>query len=131
MHANKREEIDEAGAGNIVAAVGLKEVKTGDSLCLESDPILLETMFVPEPVIWMAVEPKTKADRDKMSDALGKLVNEDPTFRVKTDQETVQTLIGGMGELHLEIKVDIMKREYAVQVNVGKPQVAYKETTFT
>jgi elongation factor G len=128
MHANKREEIDEAGAGNIVAAVGLKEVKTGDTLCLESDPILLETMFVPEPVIWMAVEPKTKADRDKMSDALGKLVNEDPTFRVKTDQETVQTLIGGMGELHLEIKVDIMKREYAVQVNVGKPQVAYKET---
>ncbi|MFH0984710.1 MAG: elongation factor G [Candidatus Omnitrophota bacterium] len=128
MHANKREEIDEAGAGNIVAAVGLKEVKTGDSLCIEKDPILLETMFVPEPVIWMAVEPKTKADRDKMSDALGKLVNEDPTFRVKTDQDTVQTLIGGMGELHLEIKVDIMKREYAVQVNVGKPQVAYKET---
>ncbi|MFH1208146.1 MAG: elongation factor G [Candidatus Omnitrophota bacterium] len=128
MHANKREEIDEAGAGNIVAAVGLKEVKTGDSLCVESNPILLEMMFVPEPVIWMAVEPKTKADRDKMSDALGKLVNEDPTFRVRTDQETVQTLIGGMGELHLEIKVDIMKREYAVQVNVGKPQVAYKET---
>jgi len=128
MHANKREEIDEAGAGNIVAAVGLKEVKTGDSLCVENDPILLETMFVPEPVIWMAVEPKTKADRDRLSDAIGKLVNEDPTFRVKTDQETVQTLIGGMGELHLDIKVDIMKREYNVQVNVGKPQVAYKET---
>jgi elongation factor G len=85
-------------------------------------------MFVPEPVIWMAVEPKTKADRDRLSDAIGKLVNEDPTFRVKTDQETVQTLIGGMGELHLDIKVDIMKREYNVQVNVGKPQVAYKET---
>jgi len=128
MHSNKREEIDEAGAGNIVAAVGLKEVKTGDSLCIEKDPILLETMFVPEPVIWMAVEPKTKADRDRLSDAIGKLVNEDPTFRVKTDQETVQTLIGGMGELHLDIKVDILKREYNVQVNVGKPQVAYKET---
>ena len=90
--------------------------------------MLLEAMFVPEPVIWMAVEPKTKADRDRLSDAIGKLVNEDPTFRVKTDQETVQTLIGGMGELHLEIKIDIMKREYNVQVNVGKPQVAYKET---
>ncbi len=128
MHANKREEIDEAGAGNIVAAVGLKDVKTGDSFCDENHPMLLEAMFVPEPVIWMAVEPKTKADRDRLSDAIGKLVNEDPTFRVKTDQETVQTLIGGMGELHLEIKIDIMKREYNVQVNVGKPQVAYKET---
>lgn len=128
MHANKREEISEAGAGNIVAAVGLKDVKTGDSLCLESAPIQLEDMFVPDPVIWMAVEPKTKVDRDRMSDAIAKLVNEDPTFRVKTDQETVQTLIGGMGELHLDIKVDIMKREYNVQVNVGKPQVAYKET---
>jgi elongation factor G len=128
MHANKREEIEEAGAGNIVAAVGLKDVKTGDSLCDESRPIILESLFVPEPVIWMAIEPKTKADRDKMSDALGRLVSEDPTFRVKTDQETVQTLIGGMGELHLDIKIDIMKREYGVQVNVGKPQVAYKET---
>ncbi len=128
MHANKREEIDEAGAGNIVAAVGLKDVKTGDSLCDENHPVVLESLFVPEPVIWMSIEPKTKADRDKMSDALGRLVSEDPTFRVKTDAETVQTLVGGMGELHLDIKIDIMKREYGVQVNVGKPQVAYKET---
>ena len=128
MHANKREEIEEAGAGNIVAAVGLKDVRTGDSLCDENHPIVLESLFVPEPVIWMAIEPKTKADRDKMSDAIGRLVSEDPTFRVRTDQETVQTLVGGMGELHLEIKIDIMKREYGVQVNVGKPQVAYKET---
>ncbi|MBI3316848.1 MAG: elongation factor G [Candidatus Omnitrophica bacterium] len=128
MHANKREEIEEAGAGNIVAAVGLKDVKTGDSLCDEAHPVVLESLFVPEPVIWMAVEPKTKADRDRMSDAIQKLVSEDPTFRVRTDQETVQTLIGGMGELHLDIKIDIMKREYNVQVNVGKPQVAYKET---
>lgn len=128
MHSNKREEIDEAGAGNIVAAVGLKDVKTGDTFCDGKHPILLEAMFVPEPVIWMAIEPKTKADRDKLADAIGKLVAEDPTFRVKTDQETVQTLIGGMGELHLDIKVDILRREYGVQVNVGKPQVAYKET---
>ncbi|MBP9865758.1 MAG: elongation factor G [Candidatus Omnitrophica bacterium] len=128
MHANKREEIESAGAGNIVAAVGLKETRTGDSLCDENHPIFLEKLFVPEPVIWMAIEPKTKADRDKMSDALGRLLAEDPTFRVKTDQETVQTLIGGMGELHLDIKVDIMKRDYGVLVNVGKPQVAYRET---
>ncbi|HTL48130.1 MAG TPA: elongation factor G [Verrucomicrobiae bacterium] len=128
MHANKREEIESAGAGNIVAAVGLKDVKTGDTICDEARPIVLESMFIPEPVIWMAVEPKTKADRDKMSDALQRLMSEDPTFRVKTDQETLQTLIGGMGELHLEIKVDIMKREYGVLINVGKPQVAYRET---
>jgi len=128
MHANKREEIEEAGAGNIVAAVGLKEIKTGDTLCDENKPVVLETLFVPEPVIWMAVEPKTKADRDRMSDSLGRLVSEDPTFRVKTDQETVQTLIGGMGELHLDIKVDILRREYKVELNIGKPQVAYKET---
>ncbi|MBU3758402.1 MAG: elongation factor G [Candidatus Omnitrophica bacterium] len=128
MHANKREEIESAGAGNIVAAVGLKDTRTGDSLCDENHPVVLEKLFVPEPVIWMAIEPKTKADRDKMSDALGRLIAEDPTFRVKTDQETVQTLIGGMGELHLDIKVDIMKRDYGVLVNVGKPQVAYRET---
>ncbi|MDD5670931.1 MAG: elongation factor G [Candidatus Omnitrophica bacterium] len=128
MHANKREEIEEAGAGNIVAAVGLKDVRTGDSLCDEAHPSVLEALFVPEPVIWMAVEPKTKADRDRMSDSLQRLVQEDPTFRVRTDQETVQTLIGGMGELHLDIKVDILKREYNVLLNVGKPQVAYKET---
>ncbi|HXV28545.1 MAG TPA: elongation factor G [bacterium] len=128
MHANKREEIQESGAGNIVAAVGLKDVRTGDTLCDESKPIVLESLFVPEPVIWMAVEPKTKADRDRMSDSLQRLVAEDPTFRVKTDQETLQTLIGGMGELHLDIKTDILKREYNVLLNVGKPQVAYKET---
>ncbi len=128
MHANKREEIEEAGAGNIVAAVGLKDVRTGDTLCDENRPVVLESLFVPEPVIWMAIEPKTKADRDKLSDSIQKLVSEDPTFRVKTDQETVQTLIGGMGELHLDIKIDIMRREYGVHVNVGKPQVAYKET---
>ena len=128
MHANKREEIEEVGAGNIVAAVGLKDVRTGDSICDEAKPIVLESLFIPEPVIWMAVEPATKADRDRMSEAIQKLVSEDPTFRVKTDMETVQTLIGGMGELHLEIKIDIMKREYNVNVNVGKPQVAYKET---
>ncbi len=128
MHANKREEIEEAGAGNIVAAVGLKDVRTGDTLCEEAKPIVLESLFVPEPVIWMAVEPKTKADRDRMSDSLQRLVAEDPTFRVKTDQETLQTLIGGMGELHLDIKTDILKREYNVLLNVGKPQVAYKET---
>ncbi|MCB9800174.1 MAG: elongation factor G [Candidatus Omnitrophica bacterium] len=128
MHSNKREEIEEMGAGNIVAAVGLKDVKTGDSICTDASPIILESLFVPEPVIWMAIEPKTKADRDKMSDAITKLVAEDPTFRVRTDQETAQTLIGGMGELHLDIKVDILKREYGVELNVGKPQVAYRET---
>ncbi len=128
MHANKREEIEEAGAGNIVAAVGLKDVRTGDTLCDEANPIVLESLFVPDPVIWMAVEPKTKADRDRMSDSLQRLVAEDPTFRVKTDPETLQTLIGGMGELHLDIKTDILKREYNVLLNVGKPQVAYKET---
>lgn len=128
MHANKREEIEEARAGNICAAVGLKDVKTGDTLCDESQPIVLESLFVPDPVIWMAVEPKTKADRDRMSEGLQKLINEDPTFRMRTEQDTGQTLIGGMGELHLDIKIDIMRREYGVEVNVGKPQVAYKET---
>ncbi len=128
MHSNKREEIEEAGAGNIVAAVGLKDIKTGDSLCDENSPIVLESLFVPDPVIWMAIEPKTKADRDKMSDAIQRLVAEDPTFNVRTDAETSQTLIGGMGELHLDIKIDILKREYKVELSVGKPQVAYKET---
>ena len=128
MHANKREEIEQAGAGNIVAAVGIKEAKTGDTICDEDHPIILESLFIPEPVVWLSIEPKTKADRDRMSDVMGRLVSEDPTFRVRSDMETGQTLIGGMGELHLDIKVDIMKREYAVEVNVGKPQVAYKET---
>ncbi|MDP3921481.1 MAG: elongation factor G [Candidatus Omnitrophota bacterium] len=131
MHSNKREELESAGAGNIVAAVGLKDIKTGDTLCDDKDPIVLENLFVPEPVIWMAIEPKTKPDRDRMSDAIQRLVSEDPTFRVRTDAETTQTLIGGMGELHLDIKVDIMKREYNVQINMGKPQVAYRESIST
>ncbi len=128
MHANKREEISEALAGNIVAVVGLKSVKTGDSLCDERHPIVLESMHFPEPVISMAIEPKTKADRDKLSTTLGRLTDEDPTFRVFTNQETGQTIISGMGELHLEIIRDRMLREFHVQANVGKPQVAYKET---
>ncbi len=128
MHANKREEVSEALAGNIVAVVGLKSVKTGDSLCDERHPIVLESMHFPEPVISMSIEPKTKADRDKLSTTLGRLTDEDPTFRVFTNQETGQTIISGMGELHLDIIRDRMVREFGVQANVGKPQVAYKET---
>jgi elongation factor G len=128
MHANKREEIQEVGAGNIVAVVGLKDTKTGDTLCDEKNPIVLEKMFFPEPVISMAIEPKTKADRDKLSLTLQRMAEEDPTFRVKSDEETGQTIISGMGELHLEIIRDRMFREYKLQANVGKPQVAYKET---
>jgi elongation factor G len=128
MHANHREDIDEAFTGDICAAVGLKQTRTGDTLCDEDDPIVLERMIFPEPVISLAVEPKTKADSEKMSEALQKLADEDPTFRVKTDEETGQTILSGMGELHLEILVDRMKREFRVEANVGKPQVAYKET---
>ncbi|MBI4398759.1 MAG: elongation factor G [Candidatus Omnitrophica bacterium] len=128
MHANKREEIESAPAGNIAAVVGLKNVKTGDTLCDEKSPVVLESMFFPEPVISMAIEPKTKADRDKLSEALQRLSEEDPTFRVKTNEETGQTIISGMGELHLDIIRDRMFREFKVQANVGKPQVAYKET---
>ncbi|MCS7052868.1 MAG: elongation factor G, partial [Ignavibacterium sp.] len=128
MHANHREEIPEVRAGDIAAAVGLKFTKTGDTLCTENDPIILERMSFPEPVIQIAIEPKTKADQDKLSDALSKLSDEDPTFKVKVDEETGQTLISGMGELHLEIIVDRMKREFKVEANVGKPQVAYRET---
>ncbi len=128
MHANHREEIDEVRAGDIAAAVGLKFTKTGDTLCSEDDPVLLEKIIFPEPVIQIAIEPKTKADQDKLSDALVKLSDEDPTFRVKVDEETSQTLISGMGELHLEILVDRMKREFKVEANVGKPQVAYRES---
>ncbi len=128
MHANKREEIQEVGAGNIVAVVGLKSVKTGDTLCDEKHPIVLEKIFFPEPVISMAIEPKTKADRDKLSETLQRMTEEDPTFRVRSNEETGQTIISGMGELHLEIIKDRMFREYKVQANVGKPQVAYKET---
>jgi len=128
MHANKREEIEEAGAGNIVAIVGLKDVKTGDTLCDEAKAVVLESLFIPEPVMSLAIEPKTKADRDKLSQTLQRMAQEDPTFRIKSNEETGQTIISGMGELHLEIIVDRMLREYGVQTNTGKPQVAYKET---
>jgi elongation factor G len=128
MHANHREEIDEVRAGDIAAAVGLKYTRTGDTLCSEEDPVVLEKMIFPEPVIQIAIEPKTKADQDKLSESLSKLSDEDPTFKVKVDEETGQTLISGMGELHLEILVDRMKREFKVEANIGKPQVAYRET---
>ncbi len=128
MHANHREEIKEVYAGDIVAVVGLKEVTTGHSLCDESRPVLLESIVFPEPVIRIAIEPKTKVDQEKMSSALQKLAEEDPTFRVESDEETGQTLISGMGELHLDILVDRMKREFKVEANVGEPQVSYRET---
>lgn len=128
MHANNRSEIKEVRAGDIAAAVGLKKVTTGDTLCSQDDVIILEKMVFPEPVISVAVEPKTKADQEKMGIALGKLAQEDPSFRVHTDEESGQTIIQGMGELHLEIIVDRMKREFNVEANVGKPQVAYRET---
>jgi elongation factor G len=128
MHANKREELEEVRAGDIAAAIGLKDTRTGDTLCSENDPIILEAMRFPNPVISVAIEPKTKADQDKLSVALQKLSEEDPTFRVHTDTETGQTIISGMGELHLEIIVDRMKREFKVVANVGRPQVAYRET---
>ena len=128
MHANHREDIAEASAGNVVAAVGLRVTQTGDTLCDEAAPIVLEAMHFPEPVIAVAVEPKTKADADRLSTALAKLAEEDPTFRVRFDQETGQTIIAGMGELHLEIIVDRLLREFNVGANIGRPQVAYKET---
>jgi elongation factor G len=128
MHANKREEIESIEAGDIAACVGLKNVTTGDTLCSEDKPIVLENIDFPAPVISVAIEPKTRADQEKMGIALGKLAQEDPTFRVHTDRETNQTLISGMGELHLEIIVDRMMREFSVQANVGRPQVAYRET---
>jgi elongation factor G len=128
MHANKREEIKWAGAGDIVAIVGLKQVSTGDTICDSSRPVCLESLDIPEPVIEVAIEPKTKTDRDALSAALSKLAKEDPSFRVKGDEETGQTLISGMGELHLEIIVDRLTREFSVNANVGKPQVAYRET---
>jgi len=127
MHANSREEIKEVLAGDIAAAVGLKDVTTGDTLCDIDQPIVLERMEFPEPVISVAVEPKSKADQEKMGIALGKLAQEDPSFRVKTDEETGQTIISGMGELHLDIIVDRMRREFSVEANIGKPQVAYRE----
>jgi len=128
MHANKREDIDEASAGEIIAIGGMKQVTTGDTVCEESRPVVLEAMEFPAPVIRVAVEPKTRADQDKLGTALSRLAQEDPSFTVSTDQETGQTIIAGMGELHLEIIVDRMKREFGVEANVGKPQVAYRET---
>jgi elongation factor G len=128
MHANKREEIKAVYAGDIAAAVGLKYTTTGDTLCDPKDPCILESMEFPEPVIHIAIEPKTKSDQEKMGTALGKLVQEDPSLRVKTDQETGQVIISGMGELHLEIIVDRMKREFKVEANIGAPQVAYRES---
>jgi elongation factor G len=127
MHANSREDIDSIGAGDIAAAVGLGDTRTGDTLCDEKQPIILENIVFPEPVISQAIEPKTKVDQDKLGTALARLAQEDPTFRMRTDEETQQTIIAGMGELHLEIILDRLKREFKVEANVGKPQVAYKE----
>jgi elongation factor G len=131
MHANKREEITEVLAGDICAAVGLKSVSTGDTICAESSPVLLESIDFPAPVIQLAIEPKTKADQEKLGLAIAKLVQEDPTLKVSTDPDTGQTILAGMGELHLEIIVDRMQREFNVGANVGKPQVAYRETLRT
>ncbi len=128
MHANKREEIDSVGAGEIVAVMGLKQTTTGETLCDPSAPVLLESMSFPAPVISVAIEPKTKGDQDKLGVAIQRLAEEDPTFQVRTDEETGQTIISGMGELHLDILVDRMRREFRVEANVGKPQVAYRET---
>jgi len=128
MHANHREEVQEVYAGEIAAAIGLKGTTTGNTLCDESRPLVLESITFPEPVIHIAIEPKTKADQEKMGMALAKLAEEDPTFTVRSDEETMQTIIGGMGELHLDIIVDRMKREFKVEANVGQPQVAYRET---
>lgn len=128
MHANDREDIKEVRAGDIAAAVGLKTVTTGDTLCAPDAEVVLERMDFPDPVISQAVEPKTKADQEKLSVALGKLAQEDPSFRVATDEESGQTIISGMGELHLEIIIDRLKREFSVDANIGKPQVAYRET---
>jgi elongation factor G len=127
MHANKQEEVTEVHAGDIVAAVGLKNTLTGDTLSDPAKPLLLEAIKFPEPVISIAIEPKSKADSDKMGEALGKLAEEDPTFRIRFEEETGQTLISGMGELHLEVLVDRMLREFGVNANVGRPQVAYRE----
>src|SRR5947209_9376854 len=128
MHANHREDIDEIRAGDICAAVGLRNTFTGDTLCDARSPVVLESISFPEPVIEIAIEPKTRADQDKMAISLNKLAEEDPTFRVHTDNETGQTIIEGMGELHLEVIVDRMFREFKVEANVGRPQVAYRET---
>ena len=128
MHANHREEIEECFAGDICAGVGLKQTGTGDTLCAPDAPIVLETIEFPEPVIAVAIEPKTKADQEKLAASLARLAEEDPTFQVQSDEETGQTLIHGMGELHLEVIVDRLLREFSVDANVGRPQVAYRET---
>ncbi len=128
MHANKREEIDQIGAGMIIAVMGLKDTTTGETLCDPANPVVLESMDFPAPVIEQAIEPKTKSDQEKLSAAIQRLAEEDPTFRVHTDEETGQTIIAGMGELHLEVMIDRMKREFRVEANIGKPQVAYRET---
>ena len=128
MHSNNREEIKEVRAGDIAACIGLKDITTGDTLSDANKPIILEKMDFPEPVISVAVEPKSKQDQEKMSLALGKLAQEDPSFRVASDEESGQTIISGMGELHLDVLVDRMKREFSVEANIGKPQVAYRET---
>jgi elongation factor G len=128
MHANKREEMPSAGAGMIIAVMGLKDTTTGNTLCDPSNPVILESMEFPAPVISVAIEPKTKADQEKLGIAIQRLAEEDPTFHVKSDEETGDTVISGMGELHLEILVDRMRREFNVEANVGKPQVAYRET---
>jgi elongation factor G len=128
MHANKREEIEKATAGQIVAVMGLKNTTTGDTLCGPEAPVILESMNFPAPVISVAIEPKSKGDQERLGTAIQRLAEEDPTFQVRTDEETGQTIISGMGELHLEVLVDRMKREFRVEANVGKPQVAYRET---
>ena len=128
MHANKREEIEKATAGQIVAVMGLKNTTTGDTLCGPEAPVILESMNFPAPVISVAIEPKSKGDQERLGTAIQRLAEEDPTFQVRTDEETGQTIIAGMGELHLEVLVDRMKREFRVEANIGKPQVAYRET---
>jgi elongation factor G len=128
MHANHREEREGCGAGQIVAVMGLKDTTTGDTLCAQDSPVILESMSFPAPVISVAIEPKTKADQEKLGTAIQRLAEEDPTFQVRNDEETGQTIISGMGELHLEVLVDRMKREFKVEANVGRPQVAYRET---
>jgi elongation factor G len=127
MHANKQNQIDELGAGDIGALVGFKDIRTGDTLCAENAPIILESMNFPDPVIGIAIEPKTQADSDRLSNGLNKLAEEDPTFRVNTDEESGQTIISGMGELHLDIIIDRLRREFKVEVNQGAPQVTYRE----
>ena len=130
MHSNKQNPIDELEAGDIGAVVGFKDIRTGDTLCAEGAPLVLESMSFPDPVIGIAVEPKSQADLDKLSNGLSKLSEEDPTFQVRTDEETGQTVISGMGELHLEVLVDRLRREFKVECNQGAPQVNYKEAIF-